>query len=125
MCGINGLAGDFGAAAGPLLTRMNATIAHRGPDDEGVYLDTMGGSGLGHRRLSILDLSPAGHQPMTDPGGLVHLVFNGEIYNYRELRAELEAAGHTFRSRTDTEVLLHLYLERGEGMLDRLNGMFA
>ncbi|HEX8199279.1 MAG TPA: asparagine synthase (glutamine-hydrolyzing) [Isosphaeraceae bacterium] len=125
MCGINGLAGAFGADSGELLARMNAVIAHRGPDDQGVYLDPAGAAGLGHRRLSILDLSPAGHQPMADPEGRVHLVFNGEIYNYRELRSDLEARGHRFRSQTDTEVLLHLYLEQGEGMLRRLNGMFA
>jgi asparagine synthase (glutamine-hydrolysing) len=125
MCGINGFAGDFGASAAVLLTRMNAAIAHRGPDDRGVYLDPSGAAGLGHLRLSILDLSPAGRQPMSDPGGRVHMVFNGEIYNFRELRSELEGRGHRFQSQTDTEVLVHLYLEYGERMLDRLQGMFA
>lgn len=104
---------------------MNSAIAHRGPDDEGAYVDSGGLVGLGHRRLSILDLSAAGHQPMADPDGRAHVVFNGEIYNYRELRAELTRAGHQFRSDSDTEVLLRLYLEHGEAMLDRLRGMFA
>lgn len=125
MCGINGFAGKFGPTDASLIARMNQTLIHRGPDDCGVYLDPHGRAGLGHARLSILDLSPAGHQPMSDHDRQVHLVFNGEIYNYRELRLELERAGHRFRSHTDTEVLLRLYLEQGERMLDRLNGMFA
>jgi asparagine synthase (glutamine-hydrolysing) len=125
MCGINGFAGTFGPSGGDLLARMNAAIAHRGPDDEGTFVDPTGTAGLGHRRLSILDLSPAGHQPMADPSGRVHLAFNGEIYNFRELRADLERRGHRFLSRTDTEVVLSLYLEHGERMLDRLRGMFA
>jgi asparagine synthase (glutamine-hydrolysing) len=125
MCGINGFAGDFGPDPAELLARMNDAVAHRGPDDAGVYVDPQGRAGLGHRRLSILDLSPAGHQPMADPSGLVHLTFNGEIYNYRELRAGLEHRGYRFRGRSDTEVLLYLYLEHGEEMLHRLNGMFA
>jgi asparagine synthase (glutamine-hydrolysing) len=125
MCGINGFAGDFGPEPADMLARMNAAIAHRGPDDDGIYIDPTGTLGLGHRRLSILDLSPAGHQPMSDPAGLVHLTFNGEIYNFPELRSELEGKGYRFRSRTDSEVLIYLYLEHGERMLDRLNGMFA
>jgi asparagine synthase (glutamine-hydrolysing) len=125
MCGINGFAGDFGPSAADLLGRMNDAVAHRGPDDAGIFVDPAGAAGLGHRRLAILDLSPAGHQPMADPQGHVHLAFNGEIYNFRELRADLEARGHRFRSQTDTEVLLYLYLEHGEAMLERLNGMFA
>jgi asparagine synthase (glutamine-hydrolysing) len=125
MCGINGIVGHTGPDSTDLLLRMNAVTAHRGPDDVGVYHDSGGRCLLGHRRLSILDLSPAGHQPMSDPEGLVQIVFNGEIYNFRELRAEMEARGHRFRSQSDTEVLIYLYLEYGEEMLGRLNGMFA
>lgn len=108
-----------------------ATVHHRGPDDAGVFIDTAHGIGFMHARLSILDVSPLGHQPMLSDDGLVALVFNGEIYNFREIRAELEADGHVFRSHSDTEVLLHLYLAwRARGgdlaeMLRRLNGIFA
>ncbi|RXM05080.1 asparagine synthetase B, partial [Citrobacter sp. AAK_AS5] len=83
------------------------------------------GVGLGHVRLSIQDLSPLGHQPMASADGQVVMAFNGEIFNFRELRAELAARGHAFRGNSDTEVLLHLYLAEGEAMLPRLNGMFA
>jgi asparagine synthase (glutamine-hydrolysing) len=100
-------------------------IAHRGPDDRGEFVDLSVGIALGHTRLSIIDLSPLGHQPMADPSGSAHLVFNGEIYNYRELRAELEAKGHSFKGHSDTEVLLHMYLEYGDAMLPRLNGIFG
>jgi asparagine synthase (glutamine-hydrolysing) len=98
---------------------------HRGPDDCAHYADPLGRAELWFRRLAILDLSSAGRQPMPNEDGTVWLVFNGEIYNYRPLRAELEARGHVFRSRTDSEVLLHLWEECGKRMLDRLNGMFA
>lgn len=107
----------------PVVERMTEVIAHRGPDDSGSYFS--GPVGFGFRRLSILDLSPAGHQPMSTPDGQVTLVFNGEIYNYAELRAELEALGHTFRSSGDTEVLLRAYCAWGEKCLDKLNGMWA
>lgn len=103
--------------------RMTEVIAHRGPDDSGSHFSDA--VGFGFRRLSILDLSPAGHQPMTTPDGQITLVFNGEIYNYAELRAELQAFGHTFRSSGDTEVLLGAYCEWGEKCLDKLNGMWA
>jgi asparagine synthase (glutamine-hydrolysing) len=97
---------------------------HRGPDDSGLYRDQQ--VVLGHRRLSILDLSPAGHQPMSNEDGAVWITYNGEIYNYRELRDELIAAGYCFTSRTDTEVIVHGYEEWGiEGLLERLRGMFA
>jgi asparagine synthase (glutamine-hydrolysing) len=95
------------------------------PDDFGLFVDRASGVGLAHTRLSILDLSPLGHQPMHSEDGAVVLVFNGEIYNFRNLRAELKAAGYRFRSHTDTEVLLNLYLAEGEAMLQRLNGIFA
>lgn len=99
---------------------MNRLLAHRGPDDQGIWID--GGVGLAHRRLSILDLSPRGHQPMVDR---VVLTYNGEIFNYRELRAELEGRGHAFRSQGDTEVLLRAYLEWGPDCVSRFNGMWA
>lgn len=122
MCGILGYAGGFEQAA--LLTGL-AAIAHRGPDDFGVFTDAAAGVGLGFVRLSIQDLSPLGHQPMLGADGAVVLVFNGEIYNFRELRTELEAKDHSFRGHSDTEVLLNLYLTEGEVMLGRLNGVFA
>ncbi len=121
MCGIVGISGgslDRLAAASNLL-------AHRGPDDFGVFVDRDAGVGLGQRRLSIIDVSPLGHQPMMGADGAVVLVFNGEIYNYRELRAELLAKGFSFRGHSDTEVLLNLYLAEGDAMLARLNGIFA
>lgn len=106
-----------------VVERMNAAIAHRGPDDDGYHFD--GAVGFGFRRLAILDLSPAGHQPMTSADGQVTLVFNGEIYNYAELREELKARGHRFKSSGDSEVLLAAYCEWGEHCLERLNGMWA
>ena len=103
--------------------RMLDAIAHRGPDDSGTWLD--GPVALGFRRLSILDLSPQGHQPMSTDDGLLTVIFNGEIYNFLELRAELEQLGHSFRSRSDTEVLLAAYRQWGANCLGRLNGMWA
>ena len=105
-----------------MLRTMANTIRHRGPDDEGC--EVFGQVGLAFRRLAIIDLSAAGHQPMTNEDGTVWIVFNGEIYNYQELHADL-AGRHKFRSADDTEVLLHLYEERGDAMLDALDGMFA
>lgn len=122
MCGIAGFSGSF---AQELLTRMNAAIAHRGPDGDGHFLLPAEGIGLAHRRLAIIDLSPTGAQPMTDDVSGVTLVFNGEIYNYRELRAELAGAGARFRGPSDTEVILRCYLARGVAMLEELNGIFA
>jgi asparagine synthase (glutamine-hydrolysing) len=131
MCGIAGFQGTFDPA---LLQRMTDAVAHRGPDGQGTVVvgDGRARTGLGHRRLSIIDLSAAGAQPMVSQadrggGGVagLTLIFNGEIYNFRELRAELEAAGHTFHSRTDSEVLLHLYERDGLEMMSRLNGIFA
>jgi asparagine synthase (glutamine-hydrolysing) len=124
MCGIAGvLDRDGGPVPADVLKRMTEALAHRGPDGEGLYTD--GAVGLGHRRLAVIDLSPAGHQPMVSPDGQHALVLNGEIYNHRELRADLERLGHGFHSRSDSEVLLHGYAQWGESVLDRLNGMFA
>jgi asparagine synthase (glutamine-hydrolysing) len=124
MCGIVGTLSLVGEPASPvLLRRMTDAVAHRGPDGEGFFTD--GPLGLGHRRLAIIDLSAAGHQPMLTRDGRYALSYNGEIYNFQELRAELEARGHQFRSRTDSEVLLYAYAEWGEKALERLNGMFA
>ncbi len=106
-----------------LFRRMRDSMTHRGPDDAGTLLRHP--VGLGHRRLSIVDLSPAGHQPMCNEDGTIWIVFNGEIYNYVELAAGLRARGHQFRSSTDTEVILHLYEELGERCVHELNGMFA
>ena len=122
MCGISGVLRRPGASRLPL---DDSSQRHRGPDDAGVYVDPHGRAELRFRRLAILDLSPAGHQPMSNEDGTVWVIFNGEIYNFRELRRELEAAGHQFRSRTDSEVLVHLWEEHGRDMVRRLNGMFA
>lgn len=124
MCGIAGLLRRDGTPAAPrILRRMTDAIAHRGPDGEGHYTD--GNLGLGHRRLAIIDLSPAGHQPMQTTDGRFVLSYNGEVYNYQELRLALEARGHRFRSQTDTEVVLHALAEWGTAALERFNGMFA
>jgi asparagine synthase (glutamine-hydrolysing) len=123
MCGICGkMTFDGNTVEASLITSMLGTIRHRGPDDEGMYLAP--GIGLGHRRLSIIDLS-AGHQPLTNEDGNVWIVFNGEIYNYQELRAQLLARGHVFRTKSDTEVIVHLYEEYGTACVEKLSGMFA
>ncbi len=121
MCGIAGIVHfDGHEPRRELLERMASTIRHRGPDDSGIF--TSGAVGLAHQRLSIIDLT-SGHQPMSADG--VTIVFNGEIYNYIELREELARCGHQFRTTSDTEVLLHMYLEHGPECVARLNGMFA
>ena len=104
---------------------MNRTLTHRGPDDEGFFFDDEHGLGLGFRRLAIIDLSPAAHQPMSNEDGSLWIVFNGEVYNFLTLRPQLEKQGHRFRSQSDTEVLLHLYEEAGENLPASLHGMFA
>lgn len=125
MCGLVGIASRSPIKRrGWLITGRDAMV-HRGPDDAGVWWSTDGRVGLGHRRLAIIDLSFAGHQPMQDVTGLLTIVFNGEIYNYRDLQEELAAKGHTFRSHSDTEVILAAYREWGTDCLARLNGMFA
>ena len=124
MCGICGMLSFDGAPASTtVLKKMTDAIAHRGPDGEGQYVD--GALGLGHRRLAIIDLSPAGHQPMGSADGRYVLSYNGEIYNFQELRIELETAGYQFHSHTDTEVLLNAFAEWGTKALSRFNGMFA
>lgn len=124
MCGIAGLIQLNGDAVSPVvLQRMTNAIAHRGPDGEGHWVE--GNVGLGHRRLAIIDLSPMGHQPMISVDHRYAFSYNGEIYNFRELRTELEASGFSFRSKTDTEVVLYALAHWGPAALDRFNGMFA
>ncbi len=124
MCGIAGIFNLNGEPVSPVFLRnMTDAIAHRGPDGEGFYTDSF--IGLGHRRLAIIDLSPAGHQPMITEDGKFAVTYNGEIYNFRELRAELESLGHKFRSKTDSEVVLYSYIQWGSDCLSRFNGMFA
>ncbi|MBI4300556.1 MAG: asparagine synthase (glutamine-hydrolyzing) [Chloroflexi bacterium] len=120
MCGICGLVGVSDAG---IVKRMCDAIAHRGPDDEGLY--TGSEATLGARRLAIIDLSTSAHQPMSNEDGSLWLAFNGEVYNYRELRSELQRRGHVFRSNGDGETLLHLYEEHGEACVQHLQGMYA
>ena len=124
MCGIAGVLHRDGRPASPvLLNKMADAIAHRGPDDYGVYVD--GSLGLSHRRLSIIDLSSAGAQPMLSADGRFVISYNGELYNFQELRRELEAKGRRFRSHSDTEVVLEAFAEWGTAAIERFNGMFA
>ena len=126
MCAIAGVFGAGGmSTARDNLDRMLASMRHRGPDDTGVYLDEDAGIALGHNRLSIIDPSPAGRQPMINPDTGDVLIFNGEIYNHREIRQSLAACGVTFRSQSDTEVLLLAFEKWGEACLERLKGMYA
>src|SRR6266550_934122 len=119
MCGICGVLGPIDAS---VLRSMTRTMVHRGPDDEGFYLAD--GIGLGVRRLSIIDVA-GGHPPITNEDGTLVVVFNGEIYNHGKLRARLETQGHRFATRSDTEVLVHLYEEYGDASVHLLGGMFA
>ena len=125
MCGINGIA--FSSRSGRrveavALERMRDVLTHRGPDDGGIFVE--GPIGFGHRRLSIVDVA-AGHQPMTNADGRLHVVYNGEIYNHADHRPALEARGHIYRTRSDTETILHLYEEKGARCVEDLRGMFA
>jgi asparagine synthase (glutamine-hydrolysing) len=122
MCGICGVVSANGSVDPERLASMSATLVHRGPDSSGEFSD--GSAALAARRLSIIDLE-TGDQPIANEDGTLHVVQNGEIYNFRELRRELERAGHSFRTHGDTEVLLHLYEEHGDAFADRLRGMFA
>ncbi|CAN5658331.1 asparagine synthase (glutamine-hydrolyzing) [soil metagenome] len=129
MCGFAGYferGGLNGSEAGPSLQAMTDAIVHRGPDDAGAWFDADAGIALGHRRLSIIDLSPLGHQPMFSACGRYAVIFNGEIYNFQELGRDLAGRGHQFRGHSDTEVLLAAVVEWGvRGALERFNGMFA
>src|SRR5437899_1013979 len=124
MCGIAGIIGTDQSylADAADVHRMCQTIVHRGPDDEGIYVN--GQVALGMRRLSIIDLS-TGHQPIHNEDRSVWIVFNGEIYNFQELRRELEAAGHRFYTSTDTEAIVHAYEQWGAAAIGRLRGMFG
>ena len=125
MCGISGIALSSRSSRRidpRVLELMRDVIKHRGPDDEGLFVD--GRVGLGHRRLSIVDVA-AGHQPMANEDGSLHITYNGEIYNHAEFRAPLEARGHVYRTHCDTETILHLYEEEGARCVERLRGMFA
>ena len=125
MCGITGVLAftDTGRQALSRLQAATDAIVRRGPDSQGHYLN--GRVGLGFRRLAILDLSADGNQPMTDASGRYTIVFNGEIFNYRELREKLIKRGCTFHSQTDTEVILQLYITEGRSFIKKLNGFFA
>ena len=128
MCGFVGFLGGIGLeynAGNTLLKKMTFPISRRGPDNEGYWYDPDARIGLGHRRLSIIDLSQAGRQPMHSPSGRFVIAFNGEIYNYLELRDELQREGVEFKTDSDTEVLLGILMQYGEKALTKLNGMFA
>ncbi len=125
MCGIVGIVSRTEEVNTELLVRMRDSMYHRGPDDAGVWRSADGQVGLGHRRLAIIDLSPGGHQPMMDTQGRWCITFNGEIYNFQQLRRELEKRGHEFRTNSDTEVILEAYRAWGTDCLTRFNGMFA
>lgn len=130
MCGISGFIDSAGQtnreALGAIATRMADTLRHRGPDDSGVWVDAEGGIGFGYRRLAIIDLSTEGRQPMHSACGRYMIVFNGEIYNFKDLRQELERLGHAFRGHSDTEVMLSSISQWGlEAAVERFNGMFA
>lgn len=124
MCGITGIFNTNGSPVSiNILREMTNIVEHRGPDGEGFWTNSF--VGFGHRRLAIIDLSPSGHQPRQNEDGSLIITYNGEIYNFQNIRIELEAKGHRFRSKTDTEVLLKAYEEWGEACLNKLNGMFA
>ena len=124
MCGIAGILNLNGEPVSTAtLQRMTDTLVHRGPDGEGYYTDS--GIGLGHKRLAIIDLSEAGRQPMVSNDSQVAITYNGEIYNFKELRKELESKGHIFKSKTDSEVVLNAWVEWGADCVIKFNGMFA
>ena len=126
MCGLCGeVRFDGGPVEAPAVVAMRDQMPHRGPDASGLYVSPTARAGLGFRRLKIVDLSDAANQPMSNEDGTVQVVLNGEIYNFQGLRTELLSRGHVFRSRSDTEVIVHLYEELGPACVDRLDGMFA
>jgi len=123
MCGILGV-WDFSSRVDrALIKQMRELLTHRGPDDKGIFIDNQ--TGLAHRRLSIIDLSKAGNQPMSNEDGSIWITYNGEIYNFQEIKGDLEKKGHQFKSNTDTEVIIHAYEEYGPNCLSLFNGMFA
>ena len=125
MCGIIGIASSFSQSQRSWLSIGRDAMAHRGPNDAGEWWSNDGRVGLAHRRLSIIDLSAAGHQPMHDGSGTLNIVFNGEIYNFLDLREALINRGHIFKSHSDTEVILESYREWGVECLNKFNGTFA
>src|SRR5437016_7776775 len=130
MCGIAGFltdaSGGLARQLADVSSAMDVCLRHRGPDDHGVWIDEESGVALVHRRLSILDLSPAGHQPMVSADGRFVIIYNGEVYSHQPIAAELIARGHTFRGHSDTEVILNSFAENGiEPTLKRMIGMFA
>jgi asparagine synthase (glutamine-hydrolysing) len=125
MCGIVGLCLRNGGINEDEIGVLRDSMEHRGPDDAGFWMDPQRRIGLAHRRLSVIDLSTAGHQPMQNEDGSIILVFNGEIYNFRELREQLKEKGHVFRSTSDSEVIIRSYEEWGDRGIGKLNGMFA
>ncbi len=128
MCGIAGMICRSGCRLDErVLSEMTEALHHRGPDDGGTHILRHSDLqiGLGHRRLSIIDLSAAGHQPMTNEDGTLWITYNGEVYNFGEIREELIGHGHIFASQSDTEVILHGYEQYGVGLLEKLNGMCA
>jgi asparagine synthase (glutamine-hydrolysing) len=125
MCGIVGMAARSPVDRTDVLTTMRDMLAHRGPDDAGVWWAPDRRVGLANRRLAIVDLSPGGHQPMADVSGQLWITYNGEIYNHRDVRRELEGKGYRFRTESDTEVILGSYRAWGVDCLSHLNGMFA
>ena len=125
MCGIVGFCSNYKRTDVEVLTSMRDALTHRGPDDMGTYIDTENNVGLAHRRLSILDLSPLGHQPMSNEKGSIWVTYNGEIYNYKEVREELIRIGYTFKSNSDTEVLIKAFEQWGIECINKFIGMFA
>lgn len=125
MCRISGIISKQQADLATLVASMRDCMQHGGPDDAGIFVDQANGVAFGHRRLSIIDLSEAGHQPMSDDDGNLQISFNGEIFNFQELKEELSLLGHRFRTQTDTEVILKAYLQWGNKAWSRLNGMYA
>jgi len=125
LCGIVGFQDYTGVTNHQILTKMRDTLSHRGPDDSGNYIDQINHVGLGNRRLAVVELSPLGHQPMSNKDKSIWVTFNGEIYNYMELKQELVKLGHSFKGNCDTEVLLHAYEEFGVECVEKFIGMFA
>jgi asparagine synthase (glutamine-hydrolysing) len=125
MCGLVGVCSLAPQSSRDWLAAGAEAIRHRGPDDAGEWWSNHKKVGLAHRRLSVIDLSPSGHQPMVDPANQLAIVFNGEIYNFQELRGELQASGYAFKSQSDTEVILAAYQAWGVDCVSRMNGMFA